>query len=301
MALAVLRIVALVVFLGGLTSSLPLEVESRRCQGSNCKLCPAVTVYLVLLPLPKRTGTYLKSCCDCSACPEDTFTDKANREKSCHPCFKDCNAALNLQVVKSCSNTSDVQCECMAGFVCSKREHNRCVKCQRQPQTSATPTPTPTPTETPSSHQSGWVKQCSVMNQKEGTSTGPSEIHEPISHLPWDKVQPAPTSTSPSSGCTTNQPVQTEQAQQATGNLGPLHIYGAGTVFVSLMNQFGLNGDEKDEEEPREKHLNQTELHSPTWSTCPLSTEERNRDSGYISFPSQEQGKECHISKEEGL
>lgn len=82
---------------------------------------------------------------------------------------------------------------------------------------------------------------------------------------------------------------------------GPLHIYGAGTVFVSLLNQFRLTGGDKDEEDLRKQPLNNSEMHGPPSPTVPLSKEEGNRDINYISFPFQEQGKECHMSKEEGL
>lgn len=69
---------------------------------------------------------------------------------------------------------------------------------------------------------------------------------------------------------------------------------------MSLLNQFGLNGGDKDEEDHRQQPLNDSQMHSPPSPTIPLSTEERDREIN-ISFPSQEQGKECHMSKEEGL
>ncbi|KAI4877340.1 hypothetical protein NFI96_017319 [Prochilodus magdalenae] len=145
------------------------------------------------------------------------------------------------------------------------------------------------------------VKQCSRANQKGDIATTSSQISEPIKTVHPQEVHPhTPTSTCSVSDCPTSQPASTELPLPSAGNLGPLHIYGAGTVFVSLLNQFGLNGGEKDDEDLFQRSLNKTELHSPT-SPIPLSTEERNRDSGYISFPSQEQGKECHMSKEEGL
>lgn len=72
-------------------------------------------------------------------------------------------------------------------------------------------------------------------------------------------------------------------------------------MFVSLLNQFGLNGGDKDEEDLRQQPLDNSEINSPPSPTIPLSKEEGNRDISYISFPFQEQGKECHMSKEEGL
>ncbi|KAI5618175.1 intermediate filament family orphan 1 isoform X3 [Silurus asotus] len=141
------------------------------------------------------------------------------------------------------------------------------------------------------------LKQCSLRKQKEEITAISSEINKPITplHAQGTHTQtPSSTSTDDS----TPQPASREQPPSGSGNLGPLYIYGASTVFVSLLNQFGLNGGDKDEEDLRQQPLNNSEMHSPPSPTIPLSKEERNRD---ISFPSQEQGKECHMSKEEGL
>ncbi|KAF7708582.1 tumor necrosis factor receptor superfamily member 3 isoform X2 [Silurus meridionalis] len=141
------------------------------------------------------------------------------------------------------------------------------------------------------------LKQCSLRKQKEEITAISSEINKPITplHAQGTHTQtPSSTNTDDS----TPQPASREQPPSGSGNLGPLYIYGASTVFVSLLNQFGLNGGDKDEEDLRQQPLNNSEMHSPPSPTIPLSKEERNRD---ISFPSQEQGKECHMSKEEGL
>ncbi|XP_066539196.1 uncharacterized protein si:dkey-260g12.1 isoform X2 [Hoplias malabaricus] len=146
-----------------------------------------------------------------------------------------------------------------------------------------------------------WVMRCSPGNQKGDTATPPFQISEQIKQVHAEELSPhTPISTINSTDCSNTQPASTEQPLPTNGNLGPLHIYGAGTVFVSLLNQFGQNGGEKDEEDLQQRCANKMEVNGPT-SPLPLSTEERNRDSGYISFPFQEQGKECHMSKEEGL
>lgn len=82
---------------------------------------------------------------------------------------------------------------------------------------------------------------------------------------------------------------------------GPLHIYGPQTVFVSLLNQFGWDGGEKKAHELQEESLNNSTASYPQSPPVHLSEEERSRENDFIFFPSQEQGKECHISKEEVL
>ncbi|XP_062394539.1 tumor necrosis factor receptor superfamily member 5 isoform X2 [Sardina pilchardus] len=97
-------------------------------------------------------------------------------------------------------------------------------------------------------------------------------------------------------------------ASSQPGTLGPLYINHPSTVFVSLLNQFGLGGggeggaggggreEERYSPNPRPDG---DETHSPP-SPIPLSTEERSREEE-TSVPSQEQGKESHMSKEEEL
>ncbi|KAJ8392893.1 hypothetical protein AAFF_G00070970 [Aldrovandia affinis] len=72
-------------------------------------------------------------------------------------------------------------------------------------------------------------------------------------------------------------PISIDQAPKATGNLGPFHIHSAGAVFVSLLNHFA-NPERETEGE-----------------------EERDGEKDCIFFPSQEQGKESHLSKEEEM
>ncbi|XP_060777971.1 tumor necrosis factor receptor superfamily member 14 isoform X2 [Neoarius graeffei] len=144
------------------------------------------------------------------------------------------------------------------------------------------------------------LKQCSVRQQKEVNKAISSEINKPIPQLCAQDTHIQTPSTA-NADCPTPEPGSREQPLPASGNLGPLHIYGAGTVFVSLLNQFGLNRGDKDEDDLRQQPLNSSEMHSPPSPTIPLSKEERNRDTSLISYPSQEQGKECHMSKEEGL
>ncbi|XP_053486025.1 tumor necrosis factor receptor superfamily member 3 [Ictalurus furcatus] len=353
MSVKVLHVVICLILMSGLTSSLPLEAETRHRRAADvCTECPA--------------GMYVSSC-KCITCPENTFTNKTNREYSCLPCFMDCRAELHMQVVSPCSKVADVVCECVKGFVCSKIDvyTNQCVRCKQQPVVKTTSQPTTqtfprTVAQTTSYAPEqttllplAWttsmnictaqpvhdkpqgpmlqicilflvlfilfsiitfyfykrrkidclkkrLKQCSVRKQKEDSKAISSEINKPIKQLHAQEIHTQTPSTT-NTDFPTPQPDSRQQPLPASGNLGPLHIYGAGTVFVSLLNQFGLNGGDKDEEDHREQPLNNNEMHSPPSPTIPLSKEEKNRDISFISFPSQEQGKECHMSKEEGL
>ncbi|XP_027005836.2 tumor necrosis factor receptor superfamily member 14 isoform X1 [Tachysurus fulvidraco] len=144
------------------------------------------------------------------------------------------------------------------------------------------------------------LKKCSVRSQKMDSQDICSDLNQSNKQLHCQETHTQTHGTT-KTDCPTLQPESREQNLPASGNLGPLHIYGAGTVFVSLLNQFGLNGGDKDEEDLRQQPLNNSEINSPPSPTIPLSKEEGNRDINYISFPFQEQGKECHMSKEEGL
>lgn len=95
----------------------------------------------------------------------------------------------------------------------------------------------------------------------------------------------------------------------SAANLGPVHVHNPGTVIFSLLSQFtgqvgptvecgktaeGVISEEEDERDCPVFH--------PTSSpSIHLSEEERSGEIDSIFFPSQEQGKDCHVSKEEVL
>lgn len=70
---------------------------------------------------------------------------------------------------------------------------------------------------------------------------------------------------------------------------------------MSLRNQFGWDGGEKKANELQREPLHNTNVPHPQSPLVRLSQEEKNPENDFIFFPSQEQGKECHISKEEVL
>ncbi|XP_036440402.1 tumor necrosis factor receptor superfamily member 14 [Colossoma macropomum] len=327
-------LVVMVILAGGLSSALPLEAESRNVRvRRDCKECPAGQYLLSCSECSACSkGSYTSQVNSERTC-HPCF-------KNCVAAFhmqvvKACSSVSD--VVCRCMDGFFCSEEDPFTGQCSQCEPTK-TSTSQSTTTSTTllsSKPTPNPTPTPGAGMLDvWilivvllsvlliifimlhlcrqykkeclkklVKRCSHGNQKlQGDIvTTSSQRSEPVKHIQAEEVHPhTPTSTCSASDGPTPQPVSTEPPLPAAGNLGPLHIYGANTVFVSLLNQFGQNAGEKDDEDVHQRSLNESELHCPT-SPLPLSTEERNRDSSYISFPSQEQGKECHMSKEEGL
>ncbi|XP_076844574.1 uncharacterized protein LOC143489427 isoform X2 [Brachyhypopomus gauderio] len=307
----VLKPSVMVLLVGVLSSGLHREADGAR----ECSLwCPA--------------GQYVHSDCKCSNCSHGSYTKNKNRERECHSCFRDCKPELHMQEEKPCTTVSDVVCRCMTGFFCPFNDSvsNQCIRCLHAPANSSTNSPSTTsPTPQPPGRSTTvvllfvilvsiiitplfcrrrkkecikqLVKRCSLGNQKEDHDTTSSVCKE----TKTQEFMTANTFNSSRSDSSAHHTSSPEQPPPPAGNLGPLHIYGAGTVFVSLLNQFGQNEGEKDEEDPGQPVVDMREVHCPRSPPLPLSKEERNRDECYVSFPSQEQGKECHMSKEEGL
>ncbi|XP_042278962.1 tumor necrosis factor receptor superfamily member 14 isoform X1 [Thunnus maccoyii] len=95
----------------------------------------------------------------------------------------------------------------------------------------------------------------------------------------------------------------------SAANLGPVHVHNPGTVIFSLLSQFtGQVGPTIEAGKTAERVSNEEEddracpVYHPTSSPgIHLSEEERSGDVDSFIFPSQEQGKDCHVSKEEAL
>lgn len=91
-------------------------------------------------------------------------------------------------------------------------------------------------------------------------------------------------------------------------SVGPVHVHNPGTVIFSLLSQFtgqvgptvegGKTAERVNHEEEDERSC---PVFHPTSPSIHLSEEERCGEVDSIFFPSQEQGKDCHISKEEEL
>ncbi|XP_076010763.1 uncharacterized protein LOC143003889 [Genypterus blacodes] len=93
----------------------------------------------------------------------------------------------------------------------------------------------------------------------------------------------------------------------SAANLGSVHVHNPGTVIFSLLSQFtGQVGPTREEtrervnyEEGEEEERSCPVFHPTPSPSAHLSEEERSAEMGQVFFPSQEQGKDCHMSKEE--
>nr|XP_019948208.1 PREDICTED: uncharacterized protein LOC109633059 [Paralichthys olivaceus] len=93
----------------------------------------------------------------------------------------------------------------------------------------------------------------------------------------------------------------------AEANLGPVYVQNPGTVIFSFLSQFtgqvgsttasGKAAERVDNEEDEER--DSPVCHPTSSPIIHLSEEERTGEMENIFFPSQEQGKDCHVSKEE--
>lgn len=87
---------------------------------------------------------------------------------------------------------------------------------------------------------------------------------------------------------------------------GPVHVHNPGTIIFSLLSQFTGQVGATIEDRNTAGMETGDERDCPVFQPAPspsihISEEERSRESESIFFPSQEQGKDCHISKEEVL
>ncbi|XP_034030408.1 uncharacterized protein si:dkey-260g12.1 [Thalassophryne amazonica] len=98
---------------------------------------------------------------------------------------------------------------------------------------------------------------------------------------------------------------QPSSSSFTASNLGAVHVHNPGTVIFSLLSQFtGQIGSSRPEEETAERATTEEEEEEEGWVLPPvihLSQEERSAHSDGGFFPSQEQGKDCHMSQEEAL
>lgn len=95
-------------------------------------------------------------------------------------------------------------------------------------------------------------------------------------------------------------------------SVGPVHFHNPGTVIFSLLSQFTGQVGPTVEAERRTAETDKYEVEEEEERDCPVfhptsspsvhpSEEERSSESDSIFFPCQEQGKDCHVSKEEAL
>lgn len=88
-------------------------------------------------------------------------------------------------------------------------------------------------------------------------------------------------------------------------SLGPIHFHNTATVIFSLLSPT-VEAETKTAEADRYEMEGEEERHCPVFHptsslSVHLSEEERSSESDGIFLPCQEQGKDCHVSKEEVL
>ncbi|XP_068616666.1 uncharacterized protein si:dkey-260g12.1 [Brachionichthys hirsutus] len=99
-----------------------------------------------------------------------------------------------------------------------------------------------------------------------------------------------------------------QQSFLPAANLGPVHVHNPRLVIVSLMSQFTSQagstvegGRTAEKGRGREEDEGDRPVFPPTSCSVHLSEEEQSGEADSILFPSQEQGKDCHLSREEVL
>ncbi|KAJ8005176.1 hypothetical protein DPEC_G00143920 [Dallia pectoralis] len=338
-----------------LTFSHPLASEGYNDHdGRQCRICPS--------------GQYQKSCAECSPCQDGYYTDQQNSEPSCHPCYRDCRSDRNLVEVVKCSPTTNVRCECKAGFVCIETEGStgNCQNCETRVTTSRPPiawnggkqsiispghrsTTSPERCQPPHCDAPGLPRPGNVTEPSAGDQPRvpvvPADSSRHLAAIlcplvvigilavvillcirrPGDEAcfkqalklcnggvrEGSPNSAKgPTHQAREPQPVGKHQPinpPEPTANMGPVHVYSAGTVIFSLLNQFTGpgGGGQGVEDERAQKNRGEEGGGCPTQPlpspNIHLSQEERSDQVDGVFFPSQEQGKESHMSKEEGL
>ncbi|XP_030606446.1 tumor necrosis factor receptor superfamily member 14 [Archocentrus centrarchus] len=341
--------VALLILSAQLVLSVPMTRTTYTDEmGRVCLFCPA--------------GEYQMDCIKCEPCPAGSYTTDWNYDENCQDCFGDCNPKFHLKVVSNCTSTSNLKCDCEAGFRCTSwtQDNKNCMDCEKI-QDPVTPKATTTklsgtekqmPSSVSSGHSSTSPKLCQspgcgphtvptkVSDQipKPGHNSSPlaaivipmaflatlalvilicfcrprdeAYIRQTIAKL-WKKdgrrashKSKEPTHPFPRDSFSAKQQLSAPSA----ANLGPVHVHNPGTVIFSLLSQFtGQVGPTTECGKAAERTRKEEEdkrdcpgFHPPSSPSIPLSEEEGSRENN-IFFPSQEQGKDCHMSKEEML
>ncbi|KAM7383297.1 hypothetical protein PAMP_002963 [Pampus punctatissimus] len=250
-------------------------------------------------------GEYQKSCKKCEPCPAGSYTTDWNYEKSCFDCFGDCRTEFHLKVIQQCTSTSDLKCICKDGFLCDKVPFSEnCRYCVKIRDTTATE-------ESYSSQLAAIlcpvvaavcvalvILRC-VRRPREETCF--KQAIAKLCKVGRDASRKSKESTHqfPRDSFSAKQ----QPSSLSAANLGPVHVHNRGTVIFSLLSQFtGQIGPTSENVSSEEEDDRACPVYHPTSSpSVPLSEEEKSDNIDSIFFPSQEQGKECHVSKEEVL
>ncbi|KAF6735151.1 Tumor necrosis factor receptor superfamily member 5 [Oryzias melastigma] len=312
--------VALWLLAAQLVFTFPTDTGETDSQG--CLMCSA--------------GTFQKSCAECEPCSAGSYTSTQNNEDSCHLCFRDCSPTSHLRVVKNCTSTSDLRCECEPGYRCTERvPHSKnCRQCQR-----ITVVTTPgKPKQASFSGSPSRPKPCQALNcglqATVGTTTMPVKANPQLAAILSSSAFLGFVALiillciyRPTNGRCLRQTITklcnekrkdmsqpprdsytARQQPPSAANMGPVYVHNPGTVIFSLLNQFtgqvgptisGKRAERTSNEEEEERNC--PVFHPASSPGIHFSEEERSGEVDNIFFPSQEQGKDCHISKEEAF
>ncbi|TWW79050.1 hypothetical protein D4764_10G0000800 [Takifugu flavidus] len=263
----------------------------------SCKMCSA--------------GEYQKTCTECAPCPAGSFTTRQNREDRCSSCSRDCRPNFHLKVIQNCTDKSDVKCVCEEGYMCTQEVpfSANCRYCERIPETDTVDKMNGLLPSTVTFLFAGafvalvvlgyigrlQIQSCFkravavLMLCNKGGRKAPHKSKESTHHVPRDSFS-----------------AQQQPLPLPAANLGPVHVHNPGTIIFSLLSQFtGQVGPTIEDRSTAERETGD-ERDCPVFQPAPspsihISEEERSRESDSIFFPFQEQGKDCHISKEEVL
>ncbi|XP_023119551.2 tumor necrosis factor receptor superfamily member 5 isoform X2 [Amphiprion ocellaris] len=317
--------VAVLMLSAHLVLTSPIQ-RTYRIRGKECLLCPA--------------GEYQKSSCtECEVCPPGSYTTDWNREESCHPCYRDCSPEFHLKVVQNCSRTSDLKCSCESGFRCTQMSPltENCRVCEKIQDTTTTAVKSARDEQTSSSASVPTISCSSPSCRPQSADSRdysnkllaavlcpvvvvscvavvilfcfrrPGDetcFRQTVAKLCNEEGQNAShkskESTRPFSRDSCKQ-----QSSSVSAHLGSVHVHNPGTVIFSLLShlsgQVGPTADGGKTERPsggEEPDGGRPEFHP---SSPHISEEERSHEADSIFFPSQEQGKDFHVSKEEAL
>lgn len=239
-----------------------------------------------------------------------------------------------MKVVKDCTNTSDLQCECEKGFICNERNFDGfCIDCQdsrdhltadpSMRQISTQPLPSvsnqfsPAPISGNATEPRTGEEKYTTQNQLIailcplvivgglslvvifcfGCPGNKTRLKQSVMKLCTVEAKDPAHKTRETSD-------RRQQVPMATANMGSVHVHNPGTVIFSLLGEVsGQMGQTKEEmtavKEPSEEVAYCTVCQPMPSPFPPLSEEEHSGD--HVFFPSQEQGKDSCVSMEEQL
>ncbi|XP_015226203.1 PREDICTED: tumor necrosis factor receptor superfamily member 5-like [Cyprinodon variegatus] len=304
-----------------LVFSFPTQTIRSYKEGERkCNECPA--------------GEFQKSCTECTPCPPGRYTDVWNREHNCHRCFRDCSPENHMKVVQNCTSKTPLICACETGYRCIGKEEHYCKKCEKEVDTTASADGLQTSSAQTKPCSAPW---CGPSASPTTSDPKPVKaelaailvsvvfivclvlmilfcINQPREETCFRQIiakmcnEEGVNATHKAKESSHHIPRNFSAKQQTTplsaANL--VHVHNPSTVIFSFLT--GLNGSTA----PGRKRAETASIAEEDERDCPvfhpmpspsvhLSEEEGRGETEDIFFPSQEQGKDYHMSKEEVL